>query len=141
MNTHPINDTITKSKWLNQPIDKVWSAITENDQVSQWLVPTNFKAEVGFHYALRDAKGECNLVTGTVLEASPYSLAYTWINEEAASIETIVRWKLSEENGGTLLEMTHSGIAKYHEEVKAKMLETYTAGWKRCFSNIDELLQ
>ncbi|MEQ8624246.1 MAG: SRPBCC domain-containing protein [Vicingaceae bacterium] len=141
MKTDQTTDSIVKSQWFKQPIDKVWKAITENNQVSQWLVPTNFKAEVGFNYYLQDPKGECNVVTGTVKKATPYSLEYTWINEEVKEVETLVSWELIEEKGGTLLKMAHSGIAKYQEAVKAKMAESYTAGWNRCFDNITSLLK
>jgi len=140
MKSAVVSDTITKTKWFNQPIDKVWKAITENDQVSQWLVPTNFKAEVGFQYALQDPKNECNVVTGKVLKASPYELVYSWINEEVKNVETTVSWTLEEEKGGTLLKMTHSGIAQYQEEDRAKMIDSYTAGWNRCFDNLTSLL-
>jgi len=140
MNTTTVNDVISKSKWIKQPINKVWKAITDNEQVSQWLVPTNFKAEVGFEYFLQDPKKECNVVTGKVLEADPYTLVYTWINEAANTVETIVRWELKEENGGTTLEMTHIGISKYSTDLQAGMTESYTSGWKRCFENIGNLL-
>ncbi len=140
MNTTEMTDNITKSQWFKQPIERVWEAITKNDQVSQWLVPTNFKAEVGFNYALQDPKQECNVVTGTVQHASPYRLVYTWINEDAKDVETLVSWELLEEKGGTLLQMTHSGIANYQDQVHPKMMEAYSGGWARCFGNIEKLL-
>jgi len=77
MKIEEITDSIIQTKWFNQPIDKVWKAITENNQVSKWLVPTNFKAEVDFKYFLQDPKSECNVFTGTVKKASPYTLVYT----------------------------------------------------------------
>ena len=135
MKIEEITDSIIQTKWFNQPIDKVWKAITENNQVSKWLVPTNFKAEVDFKYFLQDPKSECNVFTGTVKKASPYTLVYTWINE----VETLVSWELIEEKGGTLLQMTHSGISNYTTGVKPKMVESYTSGWVRCFDNISSL--
>ena len=140
MNTETIQDSISKSKWFKQPITRVWEAITENDQVSQWLVPTDFKAEVGSDYALKNPEDNCDMVTGTVKHASPYLLVYSWINETAKDVETLVTWELLEEKGGTLLKMTHSGIANYQYGVKPKMMEAYTGGWIRCFDNITTLL-
>ena len=55
-------------------------------------------------------------------------------------VETLVSWELIEENGGTLVQMKHSGISKYQESVKANMMSTYTQGWARCFDNITSLL-
>jgi len=140
MNTTEIQDSIQKTKWFNQSIQRVWQAITENQEVSQWLVPTDFKAEVGSSYCLKDPKDNCNMVTGMVKEASPYTLIYSWINEAVKDVETTVRWDLVEENGGTTLTMTHSGISKYSDNVRTEMINSYTGGWERCFDNLNNML-
>lgn len=139
MNT-TVKDTIEKKQWYAHPIDKVWNAITANELVSQWLVPTDFKAEVGATYGLKNPKDDCDMVTGKVLEASAYRLVYSWINETAKEVETLITWNLKEENNGTTLTMVHSGISKYSEEVAPGMIESYTGGWKRCFDNLGEIL-
>ena len=139
MNT-TVKDTIEKMKWFAHPIDKVWNAITENDLVSQWLVPTDFKAEVGATYSLKNPKDDCDMVTGKVIEATPYRLVYSWINETAKEVETLITWNLVEENNGTTLTMVHSGISNYSDEVAPGMIESYTGGWNRCFDNLGEIL-
>jgi uncharacterized protein YndB with AHSA1/START domain len=133
-------DTIEKTQWFPQNIDRVWSAITETEQVSKWLVPTDFKAEVGTSYALKSQEDGCDMVTGKVLEANPYKLVYSWINESAKDVETIITWTLKPEKHGTSLTMVHSGILKYSNDVAPNMVESYTGGWKRCFSNMTEIL-
>ncbi|GAB5417393.1 MAG: hypothetical protein Crog4KO_29750 [Crocinitomicaceae bacterium] len=140
MDTTEKKDVIAKNQWFNHPIQKVWEAITNTEQVSKWLVPTNFKAEVGFQYALHDPKAECNVVTGTVLKASPYTLVYSWINETVKDVETLITWELTEENGGTRLSMTHSGISNYSKAQMNDMIDSYSSGWIRCFDNLNELL-
>jgi uncharacterized protein YndB with AHSA1/START domain len=55
MNT-TVKDTLEKTQWFAHSIDTVWNAITETEQVSKWLVPTDFKAEVGASYSLKTQK-------------------------------------------------------------------------------------
>ena len=92
-----IKDTLEKTQWFAHSIDKVWKAITETEQVSKWLVPTDFKAEVGSSYTLKNPKDDCNMVTGKVLEADPYKLVYSWINETCKEVVTLITWNLVEE--------------------------------------------
>lgn len=139
MNT-AVKDTIEKTQWFAHSIDKVWNAITENEQVSQWLVPTDFKAEVGAQYTLKNPEDNCDMVTGKVLEATPYKLVYSWINETCKEVVTTITWDLVEENNGTSLTMVHSGISQYDNDTAPKMIESYTGGWKRCFDNLGEIL-
>ena len=135
-----MNDTIEKTRWFAHPIDKVWNAITQTEQVSQWLVPTDFKAVAGSNYVLRSTKDDCNVVTGKVVEATPYKLVYTWINEKSKDVVTTVSWNLVEENEGTTLTMIHSGISGYDANTAPEMIEDYTNGWNRCFNNLGEIL-
>ena len=133
-------DTLEKTQWFPHGIDRVWEAITKTEQVSQWLVPTDFKAEVGATYTLKNPEDKCDMVTGKILEANPYKLVYTWINEACKEVETLITWTLTAENNGTTLRMIHSGISKYPENVAPKMIESYTGGWERCFTNLGEIL-
>ena len=139
MNT-TIKDTIEKTKWFAHSIDKVWNAITETDQVSQWLVPTDFRAEVGANYTLKNPEDNCDMVTGKVLEANPYKLVYSWINETSKDVKTTITWNLVQENDGTTLTMVHSGISKYSNDDTPKMIESYSGGWQRCFDNLGGIL-
>lgn len=135
-----IKDTLEKTQWFAHSIDKVWKAITETEQVSQWLVPTDFKAEVGASYSLKNPKDNCDMVTGKVLEADPYKLVYSWINETCKEVVTLITWNLVEEKDGTTLTMVHSGISQYDSDTAPKMIESYTGGWERCFNNLGEIL-
>lgn len=135
-----VKDTIEKTQWYAHSIDTVWNAITETEQVSQWLVPTDFKAEVGASYTLKNPKDDCDMVRGEVLEASPYTLVYSWINETCKEVVTLITWNLVEENNGTTLNMVHSGISQYDNDTAPDMIESYTGGWERCFNNLGEIL-
>lgn len=138
--TSTMHDMISKEQWFPHPIEKVWKAITENSQVSQWLVPTDFKAEVGFEFTIKDPKEECNMVKGVVREASPYTLIYTWIDQQWQDIHTVVQWDLEEHENGTQVSMKHIGIAEYPGKTASLQFDNFSGGWQRCFSQLETLL-
>jgi uncharacterized protein YndB with AHSA1/START domain len=64
---------------------------------------------------------------GEVLEIDPPRLlVYTWIANWHADpkCKTVVRWELTPSKGGTLVKVTHSGLAE--EDVACK---DYSSGW------------
>ncbi len=138
--TTKISDRIEKRQWFDHPIEKVWGAITETEKISQWLAPTNFKAQVGQEYALTSEDEDCDLIKGKIIEAEPYTLIYSWINQSSPDVETLVTWKLEQKENGTEVTMIHSGISKYDNQTVSKMAESYTAGWAHCFTGIENLL-
>ena len=140
MKTQTVQNTIEKTQWFPHSIDKVWRAITENEQVAQWLAPTDFKGEVGAKYALHSPKADCSVVEGIVKEASPYTLIYSWVALNHKEVETEVKWELSEEKNGTKVNMVHSGILQYEKQAGEEMFASFTGGWERCFNQIEELL-
>ena len=102
MKSETVQNTIEKAQWFPHSIDKVWKALTETEQVTQWLAPTNFKGEKGAKYSLHSAKDDCNVVEGIVKEATPYTLIYSWTALNHKEVETEVKWNLTEENNGTM---------------------------------------
>ena len=141
MTTQKVQDTIEKTQWYPHAIDKVWKAITETDQVSKWLAPTNFKAEVGSKYELHSEEAKCNVVAGEVKVATPYTLIYSWVALNHKEVETEVKWNLTEENNGTTISMVHSGILKYEKQAAEAMFGSFSGGWKRCFNDIGTVLE
>lgn len=140
MDTKTVKDTIEKTKWFPHSIDKVWRALTETEQVAQWLAPTNFEGRVGAKYALHSPKEDCSVVEGIVKEASPYTLVYSWVALNHKEVETQVKWDLVEENNGTTVNMIHSGILGYEAQAAAEMFGSFTNGWERCFMQIEGVL-
>ncbi len=138
--TTAMHDMISKEQWFPHHIDKVWEAITSNKQVSQWLVPTDFRAEVGFEFTIKDPEGECNMVKGQVREASPYTLIYTWIDQQWQDIHTVVQWDLTANKNGTKVSMKHIGIAEYPGKTASLQFNNFSGGWKRCFDQLETLL-
>ncbi len=135
-----MKDIIIKEQIFNSSIDSVWQAITVAEEISIWLEPTNFKAIKGFQYVINAKAGDCPPIVGEVIEASPYTLVYSWVIE-ANPVRTIVKWVLEEVEGGTKVHLEHSGISSYSGEDVIAMFESFSGGWERCFNGIATHLQ
>lgn len=109
------------------PPGKVWRALTEPDLIAKWLMPNDFRPEVGHHFQYQappqpgwDGKVYCE-----VLECEPPErLVYSWKNN---LVDTVLRLSLSEEQGGTRLVLEHYGFAGWKGRMVSYILGS---GWK-----------
>jgi uncharacterized protein YndB with AHSA1/START domain len=136
-----MKDAITKEKVFNHPIDKVWNAITKAKEISTWFIQADFKAEKGYQYTFTSevSEKECTTITGTVKEANPYKLVYTWIVADT-EIETTVTWQLESVAEGTKLLLEHSGISNYAGDTAISMFESFNGGWNGCINQLTDYL-
>lgn len=132
-----MKDIITKEKVFNYPIDTIWSAITKAEEISAWFIKADFKAENGYKYTFTASKDKgCLTISGEVKASSPYTLIYTWIVENT-TVETTVKWDLIPiKNGGTKLQLEHSGISNYEGDTAVKMFESFSGGWDGCINGL-----
>ncbi len=135
-----MKDVISKEHVFFHPIDKVWNAISKEEEISTWFINADFKAEPGYAYTFNSKGEDCAQITGVVKKALPYTLIYTWIVQDT-HVETIVTWKLEETAGGTKLYLEHSGIANYPGETAVKMFSSFKGGWDRCISDLTQYLK
>lgn len=137
-----MKDTISKEKVFNHPINKVWNAITKAEEISTWFIQADFKAEKGYQYTFASKPNEkgCTTITGTVKEATPYVLTYTWIVENT-NVETTVTWTLEAVEDGTKLHLEHSGISNYIGDTAITMFESFNGGWNGCIIQLANYLK
>jgi len=136
-----MKDVISKEHVFNQPIDKIWSAISVAEEISTWFIRADFKAEKGYPYTFFAKKDEdCTDITGIVKESDPYTLSYTWM-VQGTEAETQVTWKLEKVENGTKLYLEHSGISSYGGETAVKMFESFNGGWDNCINELSSYLK
>lgn len=132
-----MKDLITKERVYNQPIEKIWNAISKEEEITAWFIKADFKAEKGYQYTfIASEENGCVNITGEIKESDPYTLAYTWI-VDGTTAETLVTWKLEPVEGGTKLFLEHSGISNYEGETAVKMFESFSGGWTNCMNLLE----
>jgi uncharacterized protein YndB with AHSA1/START domain len=134
-------DAIISEIQIAAPPERVFRALTDPKELLQWFTEESCKhklwemdAKVGGRWRFQTEKSK-HVVNGVdefeghgeVLEIDPPRLlVYTWIANWHADPKrkTVVRWELKPSRGGTLVKVTHSGLA---DEDAAR--KDYSGGW------------
>ncbi len=111
------------------PPEKVWRCLTESELIARWLMPNDFRAEIGHRFTFRTqpmpSAGFDGIVHCQVLEVVPLKrLSYSW---RGGAIDTIVSWTLQEKPGGTLLHLVHDGFGP----ADAMAFDGLGQGWQK----------
>ncbi len=106
INATDSGDDVILRRELRHPIDVVWAALTEPDQLAVWLMETSvLELRVGGAIGFNE---EGMGPPGTITELTPPSvLEYTRTTGHEPPHST-VRFKLTEAAGSTTLTLTHS---------------------------------
>jgi uncharacterized protein YndB with AHSA1/START domain len=123
--------TLVFVRELRHPVDRVWAALTEPDQLRRWApyAPDRDLAAPGeVTLAMRDGHGGETPVTGTVTACEPPRLL------EHAFGEDVLRWELEPTAGGTRLTLRHTSGAE------PGFASSAAAGWHLCLDVADALL-
>jgi uncharacterized protein YndB with AHSA1/START domain len=98
--------TIRAEHVFPHPPSRVWAALTDPAKLARWLMPNDFRAQVGAHFTFDT--GQWGLVQCEVLALEPQRLLrISWRNPV---IDTTVTWTLSPEGDGTRLLLEHAGF-------------------------------
>jgi uncharacterized protein YndB with AHSA1/START domain len=104
----------------------VWHALTDSEALARWLMPNDFAPRVGHRFTFRTQPGPGfdGVVRCEVLElAAPSRLAFTWVG---GPIDTVVRFSLTGERGGTRLVLEQTGFRGLKAWLVSRILK---AGW------------
>jgi uncharacterized protein YndB with AHSA1/START domain len=139
---------IEKQIEIAAPVSRVWQALTDSSQFSQWFTVTM----EGPFLAGQPVTGKC---TGrgyehvrlqiVVQEIKPETyFSYKWhpyaldtTKDYSQETPTLVEFHLSEIPSGTLLAVTESGFDKLPQERYADALRMNTRGWEQQMNNIN----
>ena len=113
------------------PIEKVWEALTDKDQMKQWYFDLDeFKTEVGFKFEFtggpKDGTQYKHLCE--ITEVIPrQKLTYSWRYEGYEGI-TFVTFELFKEHEKTRLKLTHTGFETF-PAIPDFAIHNFEAGW------------
>ena len=117
---------------FNSPVSKVWSALTDNEQMKQWYFNLpEFKPEVGFEFQFLAGESEDKqyLHLCKVTEVIPgKKIAYSW-RYDGYPGNSIVSFELFEENSKTRLKLRHEGIETLGPGNPDFAKENFVQGW------------
>ncbi|HEX3369234.1 MAG TPA: SRPBCC domain-containing protein [Candidatus Cybelea sp.] len=146
MNATSTADTIVKEISIDAPAAKIFAALTEPAQLTQWwgeegkyrVEQMEADLRVGGRWQTTgtSSDGRRFVVEGVYREIDPPRiLAYTWAHDwgDADRAETLVRFDLTERGGSTLVKVTHSGFADPQSRDDHARGWTIVLGWLSAF--------
>ena len=122
-----MKEKLTIEAFYPDPPERVWRALTDAAALQRWLMPTTFKAEIGFRFRFKGTSKQGAMdVEGVVIELdAPNRLAYTWDDGEDDT-PGVVAWTLKPKDGGTQLTLEHSPA----QEPKPYVLIEASTNWR-----------
>ncbi|MGW1885759.1 SRPBCC family protein [Streptomyces sp. NPDC001970] len=108
--------TIRVDQFLAHPPAKVWRALTEPELIAQWLMPGDFRLEVGHRYTMTSVPRPGTGFSGTVeAEVKAFErermLRVRWADADpGSSVNWTITWTLEPEGRGTRLFLVHEGF-------------------------------
>ena len=136
---------ISAERIFNAPVQKVWKAITDKNDMKQWYFDLKeFKPEVGFEFqflAGDDKKQWLHLCRITEV-IDKKKISYSWRYDGYTGI-SYVTFELFPEENKTRLRLTHSGLESFPgDSVPELKKENFEEGWKSIIgSSLSEFLE
>lgn len=117
---------------LNAPVQKVWKAITDRDQMEKWYFKlAEFKPEVGFEFSFTGGPPEKPyLHLCKVTKAEPGKLLqYSWRYDGYPENSHVTFELFPEGETATRLKLTHEGIDTFPADNKDFARKNFAEGW------------
>ena len=95
---------------LGHPVEAVWAALTDPQELAAWLGPGTLEPRAGGQVSIRTGPGDRperqRIISGRVLAWDPPRvLEHEWI--QPGLDVSVVRYELEADAGGTILRLTH----------------------------------
>jgi uncharacterized protein YndB with AHSA1/START domain len=145
-----VQNTIEREVIYPQPIERVWSALTEADQLQKWFGSRTAEIDLrpgGMMHLAWEGMAARALVE-TVNPVTRFS--WRWkpggifddTTRPLAEQEplTLVEFTLEPVEHGTRVRMVESGFAAFDESQRSAALGQNTEGWSHCFAGLAALL-
>ncbi len=149
----PDQDAVISEIEIAAPPERIFQALVDSAQVLQWWTGEDCQIESfsleprkggRWAYDTKPTKLDINGVSkfhcdGEVLEYKPPRvLSYTWTANwhDRPAQRTVVRWELAASKGGTLVRVTHSGLAQLPVARK-----DYSGGWPGVLQDLKKFVE
>jgi uncharacterized protein YndB with AHSA1/START domain len=126
------NEPFVIERTYNAPIEKVWKAITDKDDMKQWYFDlAAFEPKVGFEFSFVGGDKDKSYVhLCKITEVVPgKKLTHSW-RYEGYEGNSFVTFELFDEgNGTTRLKLTHTGLETFPANNPSFAKESFAKGW------------
>jgi uncharacterized protein YndB with AHSA1/START domain len=124
--------TINLEEWLPHSPAKVWRALTDPELLGRWLMPNDFKLELGHRFTFRTAPmpavGFDGVVRCRVLAIEDQRLLrLSWCG--GRGLDSTLTWRLAPEGRGTRLFLEHAGFDP-DDPIQRQAHERMGNGWR-----------
>ena len=127
-----MSDPVIVERTYNAPIEKVWNAITDRDEMKKWYFEfSEFKPQVGFEFQFvgKGKQGEDFLHLCKIREVIPNKkLSYSW-RYDGYEGNSFVTFELFPEGEKTRLKLTHRALETFPASNPAFAKENFANGW------------
>jgi uncharacterized protein YndB with AHSA1/START domain len=110
------NQPLVIERLLNAPVERVWEAITDKEQMKQWYFDiAEFELRIGFEFEFtgNGPEGECYVHRCKITEVVPKKkLQHSW-RYEGFEGNSFVTWELFAEGDQTRVKLTHEGLETF----------------------------
>lgn len=127
-----MNDPIIIEYKVNAPVEKIWNALTDKEELKSWYfdIP-DFKLglfEIFNFYEPGEEKKYHH--QAQILEIIPNrKLKHTWHYPELSKGKTVVTWELQPDETGTLVRLAHDEIENLKDLGENFSEEAFIEGW------------
>jgi uncharacterized protein YndB with AHSA1/START domain len=125
------NEPIVLERVYDAPVNKVWEAITDIEQMKQWYFDLKgFRPEEGCEFSFAGGTEEKSyLHLCTVIEVVKMKkFSHSW-RYDGYSGNTKVTWELSSEGNGTRVRLTHTGLESFPASNPDFAKGNFEKGW------------
>jgi uncharacterized protein YndB with AHSA1/START domain len=134
--------TIVLERILNAPVEKVWSAITDNDELKAWYFDFgDFKAEIGFKFQFFTGDEKKFLQLCEVTEVVYLKkFGFSWRYDGYEGISYVI-FELFSENEKTRLKLTHKGLDSFPSDIEMFAVDNFEQGWLYYYDQLKTYLE
>ena len=126
------NKPFTIERIFNAPVEKVWKAISDRDEMEKWYFNlVEFRPEIGFEFQFTGGPpdGIQYLHKCKITEVIPgQKLKHSWAYEGYAG-ESYVTWELIPEGDKTRVRLTHEGLETFPQDNPDFAAKNFGEGW------------
>jgi uncharacterized protein YndB with AHSA1/START domain len=140
--------TVEYTIWINAPRERVWQAITDDEQIVEWWadkweIPTlEVGATIKFGSDADPALAENPMLATIAVVDRPREFVIQWPPQpQYHSIPATTRYLLEEENGGTRVTVSETGFEALPEDIRQHQYEGTAKGYATVMANLKAYLE